>query len=257
MAGGVKKPPKTTRVKKDKTKSIQNFLNEVLPALKKEMVKKKTEPFSLAPYADLFKPDSKYIATYLLPLFRFLEKNTIVCNRYGCWDGKHQVKTTAGFERVMYLSKNLDEASFPADMQQYCTSRFGKEWYKIPAKDGFRAKAAFSNGFEGCFTVTLVGVYTDSFLDDKGQTVLTVNPVLSYDSVRPPAPKKEKVKKDKEEKKESVPRVVIESEGEGDSVSPIGEFPGVGAQQSQMEPLVLSDDEDEENDGDYEPSEKE
>lgn len=241
---GVTKPAKVSRVKKDKTKSIENFLSDVLPCLRKEMVRRKSDPFSLAPFAEYFKPDSKYIATYVLPLFRFLEKYTIVCTRYGVWDGKHQVRTRDGFDRVMYLSKNLDEASFPSDMQSYCTSRFGKEWFKIPAKDGFRAKAASSSGHQGQFTITLTGVYTDSFINSVGEEVLTINPELTYDSVRPPAPKKEKKPKVKKEKKPKAEEDGGDDDESG-AVSPIGEFPGIGAQTQALSPLSpLMSDED-------------
>jgi hypothetical protein len=251
--------PSTTsgkKVKRDKSKSIANFLSDVLPSLRKEMARKTKAPFSLADYSEYFKPDSKYIPTYILPLFRFLEKNTVMCTRYGVWEGKHQVHTLDGFDRVQILSKNLDQESFPPDIQRMCTMKYGKEWFKIPAKDGFRAKAACANGFEHRFTITLTGVYTDSFIDKKGQEVLTINPTLTYDAALAPAPKKERKQRktkevggggeDKSEAAVSESEEDDEEEEEDDGnnpVSPIGEFPGVGAQD---QPIIDLEDDDEE-----------
>lgn len=198
QAGGVVKPSAASSSKKRTEKAISQFLSDMLPALKKEMVKRKKEPFSWEPYQAFFKADSGYIQTFILPLFKFLEKDEIICSRYGHFDNKHMVKTTAGFERVMLLSRHCDTDELPGDVQQYLSTRFGKEWFKIPAKDGFRAKAAAAAGHEGCFKVVLTGLFEDSFQDVKtGETVFTINPSLSYEPCRPPPPKKEKAKKQK------------------------------------------------------------
>jgi hypothetical protein len=96
----------------------------------------------------------------------------------------------------MLLSRNCDEEELPAEVQQFLTKRFGKEWFKIPSKDGFRAKAAAAAGYEGCFKVILTGLFEDSFQDTQtGETVYTINPSLMYEPCRPPPPKKEKKSK--------------------------------------------------------------
>lgn len=188
--------PKKAHPRPEKSKNLSLFLNDVLPSLKKEMTRKKKEVFDLSAWSDYFKDGSKYIATYILPLFRFLEKNQIQCVRYGAWDNRHMVKTKAGFDRVMYLSKNADPMVFNNEMQLYCTQKYGKEWFKIPAKDGFRAKAASAAGYQGEFVIHLVGVYTDSYIDKEGKEIFTINPSLSFEPARAPivrAPRPKKV----------------------------------------------------------------
>jgi len=227
--------------KKRTEKAISQFLTDVLPALKKEMVKRKKEPFSWEPYRAYFKADSHYIQTFILPLFKFLEKDEIVCTRYGCFDNKHMVKTGDGFERVMLLSRHCDTNELPGDVQQYLSKRFGKEWFKIPSKDGFRAKAAAAAGHDGCFKVILTGLFEDSFQDVRtGETVYTINPILEFEPCRPPPPKKERsvtTKKKKEKKEESKEESKEEEEDSG--------VVEVGAQEVPIEPV---DEEEEEED---------
>lgn len=205
ICGGVIKSSSSSAAKKRTEKALGQFLSDVLPALKKEMVRRKKEVFSWDAYSHYFKPDSKYVATFCLPLFRFLEKDEIVCSRYGYFENRHMVKTSSGFERVMLLSRNLDSDELPSDVQQYLAKRFGREWFKIPSKDGFRAKAAAASGHEGQFKVILVGLFEDSFVDSQtGETVLTINPSLMYEPLRPPPPKKErKVSKSSSKKEEN------------------------------------------------------
>lgn len=234
---GVTKASSASSSKKRTEKAISQFLSDMLPALKKEMVKRKKEPFSWEPYQAFFKPDSGYIQTFILPLFKFLEKDEILCSRYGEFSNKHMVKTTAGFDRVMLLSRHCDTDELTGDVQQYLSTRFGKEWFKIPSKDGHRAKAAAAAGYEGCFKVILTGLYEDSFQDVKtGETVYTINPSLSYEPCRPPPPKKEKVakkqkgeKKEKKEKEESVATDTVD----------------VGAQEVPIELVSEGEEEDE------------
>jgi len=197
QAGGIIKPSTVSSTKKRTEKAISQFLTDILPALKKEMVRRKKDTFSWEPYMPYFKADSGYIQTFILPLFRFLEKEEIICSRYGLFENRHMVKSSAGFERVMLLSRHCDEEELSLDVQQYLTKRFGKEWFKIPSKDGFRAKAAAAAGYEGCFKVILTGLFEDSFQDTQtGETVYTINPSLMYEPCRPPPPKKEKKKKE-------------------------------------------------------------
>jgi len=198
-------------------RGVDQFLSDLLPNLKKEMTHKKKVVFDLTTYDAFFKHDSGYIATYLLPLFHFLAKTEIVCTRYGNYEGKHMVKTSHGFERVMILARYADPEDFTADIQTFCTQKYGKEWFKIPQKDGFRAKAAASAGHEGCFRVILTGVFLDSFINADRVEVHTINPVLTYESCRAPPPKKEK--KPRAAKKTDVEEEII----------------AVGAQENPME----------------------
>lgn len=191
----ISKPSSSSAAKKKHLKGMEQFLSDVLPNLKKEMLRKKKEPFDLAAYNDYFKSDSGYLATFILPLFHFTAKNEVICTRYGNFDGKHAVKTTAGFDRVMLISKNSDPEQFTPELEAYCMQRFGREWFKIPSKDSFRAKAAASAGHDGQFKVVLTGVYFDSFISKENTEVETINPILAYEPVRPPPPKKEKVPK--------------------------------------------------------------
>jgi len=244
---GVSKPSSNSSAKKRTEKAISQFLSDTLPALKKEMVKRKKEPFSWEHYQGYFRADSGYIQTYILPLFKFLEKDEIVCSRYGLFDNRHMVKTSSGFDHVMFLSKHCDSETLSPEVQQYLSQRFGKEWFKIPSKDGHRAKAAASAGYEGCFKVILTGLFEDSFTDSQtGQVIHTINPSLAYEPCRPPPPKKERAapvskknkKKEKEEEEEE------EEDGGDEGGSSI--LVPVGAQEVPLEPLRVREDGEEE-----------
>lgn len=207
---------------------VLNFKQSLLPQLKKEMdsFKKKKEDFNLEAYAAFFAPNSGTVATYILPLFRFLGKNTITCSRYGLFDTKHCVKTTEGFDRVLVLSNSADPADFTPDIQAFCAARYGKEWFKIPAKDGYKAKAACSGGHDKMFKVILTGVFFDSFIDSTtNEEVQTINPVLQYEPMAAPPPKKERktiVAKKVKSKKLDSPPPPKEEEGEDseDEINP-------------------------------------
>jgi len=194
--------------KKKKEEAFSQFITDVLPSLKKEMVRKKKEAFDWEKYSVYFKPDSGYMPTFILPLFRFLLTDEIICDRYGNFENKHRVKTIVGHKRVMDLSEHSDVLELTPEMLHYFSRRYGVEWFKIPSKDGFRAKAAAAAGFEGQFKVILTGLYEDSFTDNTtGQEIVTINPTLMYEPVLPPPPKKERKpsapKKDKNKKEES------------------------------------------------------
>lgn len=232
--GGIVKKSSQSPAKKKVEKAINQFLSDMLPTLKKEMVKRKKEPFSWENYQGYFRANSGYLQTYILPLFKFLEKDEIICSRYGLFDNRHMVKTSAGFDHVMFLSKNCDSETLPADVQQYLRQRFGKEWFKIPSKDSHRAKAAANAGHEGCFKVILTGLFEDSFTDTQtGETVHTINPSLAYEPCRPPPPKKERSAPSKKKKKEAVSEEEEENDGDNDE-SPCCE---VGAQEVPIEPV--------------------
>jgi len=154
------------------------------------------------------------------------------------------VKTTAGFDRVMLLSRHCSEEELAPDVQQYLTQRYGKEWFKIPAKDGFRAKAAAAAGHDGCFKVILTGLFEDSFTDPStGDTVLTINPSLMFEPCRPPAPKKEKSQK----KKKELPSSLAEKVAEVDDEEEVGQprLVQVGAQEVPIDLVEEDDDNDE------------
>lgn len=188
-----KAPTSVSGKKKKKEKAFSQFITDVLPSLKKEMVRKKKEPFDWDRYSHYFKPDSGYMPTFILPLFRFLLADEIICDRYGNFDNKHRVKTAAGHKRVMDLSEHNDILELTPEMLHYFARRFGVEWFKIPSKDGFRAKSAAAAGHEGQFKIILTGLYEDSFTDSAtGQEVVTINPILMYEPVLPPPPKKER-----------------------------------------------------------------
>lgn len=190
--GGVSKP-KNAAKKKKKEQAFSQFITDVLPSLKKEMIRKKKEAFDWDDYSKYFRPDSGYVATFMLPLFRFLLTDEIICDRYGNFDNKHRVKTAVGHKRVMDLSENSDVLELTPEMIHYFNKRFGVEWFKIPSKDGFRAKAAAAAGYDGQFKVILTGLYEDSFTDNAtGKEVITINPTLMYEPVLPPPPKKER-----------------------------------------------------------------
>jgi hypothetical protein len=160
------------------------FIANSLPTLKKELSLRKKEPFHWSDYAHYFKPGSKYIQTFVLPLFHFLETDEIICSRYGCFDGKHMVKTTDGFQRVMLLSKYCTPDELDEQTVLYMTKKYGREWFKIPSKDGFRAKSASAAGHEGLFKVRLLGIFEDSFVDQTSLApVLCINPILSFEPV--------------------------------------------------------------------------
>lgn len=212
-----------TKSKKRTEKAIGQFLSEILPTLKKEMVRRKKEPFSWSNYEAFLKPDSGYVQTYILPLFKFLEKDEIICSRYGCFENRHMVKTSFGFDRVMTLSRHCDADELTPDVLTYLTQRYGKEWFKIPAKDGFRAKAAAATGHEGCFKIILTDLFEDTFQDvQTGQTIRSINPSLLYEPCRPPPVKKEREKKPRKVKEEEE-----EEEGgeEEERISPAQEVP--------------------------------
>jgi len=166
--------------KKNK-ETAARFIANTLPTLKKELSIRKKEPFRWEDYSHYFKPGSKYIQTFILPLFHFLETDRIVCNRYGCFDGKHMVKTTDGFQRVMLLSKYCTPDELDEQTTMYMTKKYGREWFKIPSEDGFRAKAASAAGHEGMFTVKLLGILKISFMNHTSlETVLSINPILCF-----------------------------------------------------------------------------
>ena len=103
--------------KKRKDKVLKQFISDILTSLKKEMLRQKKIVFSWDDYTSYFTPDSPYLQTYLLPLFRFLNKTSIICSRYGCFDGKHRVKTSEGAEKLEVLFKA--NASIPATSTDY------------------------------------------------------------------------------------------------------------------------------------------
>lgn len=180
--GTVPKPSSSKLSKKEK--AIQDFMLDILPTLKKNMKSQKTKqsPFRIREQNQYFDKGSKYLPTYLLPLFHFLGTEEITCSRYGNFDGKHMVKTDFGFKHASLLINHCEELS--SDERNYLMTKYGKEWFKIPSKDGVKAASANRYGDKGEFKIILVGVYEDSFLNDEGVEVMTINPILRYDPIK-------------------------------------------------------------------------
>jgi len=173
-------PPKLSK----KEQAVQDFMLDILPALKKNLKQKKSQSqaFRIRDHGEYFTASSKFIPTYLLGLFHFLGVEEIVCSRYGNFDSKHMVKTSAGFNHASLLINHCD--SLGENEISYLMKKFGKEWFKIPSKDGVKASSANRYGDKGDFRVILVGLYEDSFRDSEGAEVFTINPILRYEPVK-------------------------------------------------------------------------
>lgn len=198
--------PPSKKSKKDQL--IEDFMITQLPALRKEIKlrKKEQNSFNIRDYPEYFKPGGAYLPTYCLSLFNFLGKNEIVCSQYGMFDrSRHMVKTNEGFNHASLIISSMGD-SISADEAEHMIKRFGREWFKIPAKDASRVATAFRFGDGHQFKVVLTGVYKDSFFGEDGEEVLTVNPVLRYEPIRASAPKAKKEKKTTD----SVSEVVVD-----------------------------------------------
>jgi len=189
--------------KSRKEQILEDFMITQLPALRKEIKLKKKEQaaFNVRDYPQYFKSGGDFTPTYCLSLFGFLGKNEIVCTQYGAFDGnRHMVKTTDGFNHVSLIIASLgaSDTLSPEEME-HMMKRFGREWFKIPAKDAPRVSSAYRFGDGHHFKVVLTGIYEDSFFGENGVEIKTANPVLRYEPVRAAAPK---------QKKEAVPKPV-------------------------------------------------
>lgn len=181
-----------------KEKQINDFVLGVLPALKKDLKgrKQSAQAFKIRDHSNYFTPSSNHIATFILPLFHFLGKEEVICHRYGNFNGKHMVKTNSGFERATFLVNNAN-IQMSDEEKSFLMSKFGKEWFKIPSKDVMKVNTAHKYGEKGEFKISLIGLYEDSFLDESGHEVFTINPILKYEPYHP-APSKKKESKSKE-----------------------------------------------------------
>lgn len=198
--------PPSKKSKKDQL--IEDFMITQLPALRKEIKLRKKEQnnFNIRDYPEYFKPGGAYLPTYCLSLFNFLGKNELVCSQYGVFDrSRHMVKTNEGFNHASLIISSMGDTISP-DESEHMIKRFGREWFKIPAKDASRVATAFRFGDGHQFKVILTGVYKDSFFGEDGEEVLTVNPVLRYEPVRGTTPKVKKEKK----LSESAPELVVD-----------------------------------------------
>lgn len=203
---GISTPTAPPPKKSKKDQLVEDFMITQLPALRKEIKlrKKEQSTFNIRDYPDYFKAGSEYTPTYCLSLFNFLGKNEIVCSQYGCFDkSRHMVKTNEGFTHASLIISSLGDTISPEE-SEHMISRFGREWFKIPAKDSSRASTAFRFGEGHQFKVVLTGIYNDSFFADKGEEILTVNPILRYEPLRAPSQKVKKEKKSQEDKSEPV-----------------------------------------------------
>lgn len=182
------RPRKSSKARKTEA-AVQQFINDILPSLRKEMSqnKKMKSSVNLGDFAMYFHPSSKVRPAYLFPLFHFLNRTEIICTRYGNFNGSHKVKSADGCAHALLLSQSVD---LTEEENQYIMRRFGRDWHKIPAKDGNIAMNAHRTGHMGQFKITLVGSYEDQFLDSQtGETIYTLNPVLSYEAIKAPAAK--------------------------------------------------------------------
>jgi hypothetical protein len=94
------------------------------------------------------------------------------------------VKTTDGFNHCMLLNKHSHVNNIKEEELSFIMKRFGKEWHKIPAKDEVRVSMAIRAGHMGQFKITLTGVYEDSFYNNEGEEICTLNPILNYEGIR-------------------------------------------------------------------------
>lgn len=165
--------------------AVQQFIDTYLPALRKEMSQqRKREQFKLTDYQECFQPNSRVRPTYILPLLHFIGSNSITCTKFGKFDGKCMIKTTDGFNHCMLLNKFSSANNIKEEELSFIMKRFGKEWHKIPAKDEVRVSMAIRAGHMGQFKITLSGVYEDSFFNNEGEEILTLNPILNYEGIR-------------------------------------------------------------------------
>lgn len=188
--------------KKTKNQAIlEQFMMDTLPALRRNMKQAKAAQasFKITEHSQYFGKTSPFVATFILPLFHFLGKEEIVCSQVRDFNGKKYVKTTAGFNHAtLIVNHALDLTD---EEKEYVMKKFGNDFFKIPSKDWVKAVSASKYGDKGEFKVTLTGLYEDSFRDDEGKEVMTINPILRYDSIhaKPSTDKKDK-KKEKKEK---------------------------------------------------------
>lgn len=198
-------PRESTAIGPKKTKNdaiIEQFMIDTLPALRKNIKQQKAtqENFKIRNYAHYFKSNSGFLPTFILPLFHFLGKEEIICSRVSDFNGKKFVKTEAGFHQASLIANNALDLT--DEERDYLMKKFGKEYFKIPTKDYVKAASACKYGEKNEFRVTLVGLYEDSFLNDVGEEISTINPILRYDPIRPKPEKKKKEKKEEKKEKE-------------------------------------------------------
>lgn len=206
---GEKKTTGAPPVKKSrKAQELDDFTMNLLPALKKDVKNQKKEKntFNIRAYDRYFKEGSEWVATYSLNLFYFLGKSEILCTEYGCFNGKHMVKTIEGFNHATFITSSLKDDLLSSEEAEALMRRYGREWHKIPPKDSPKVSTAFEYGDHNQFKVILLNLYEDQYFT-KGPEgnvvkVKTINPVYRYEAIRLPAPKEKKEKKSKKEKKE-------------------------------------------------------
>jgi len=187
-----KKKTKTAKAKSKskKEKALEDFMLIQLPALRKEVKLKKKDQssFNVRDFPQYFKVGGDFIPTYCLSLFNFLGKNEIVCTQYGVFEkNKHLVKTIEGFNHANLIIGSVGPDVLSPDEAEHMMKRFGREWFKIPAKDAPRVSTAYRFGDNHQFKVVLTGIYEDSFYDDNGDEIFTANPVLRYEPFRAPS----------------------------------------------------------------------
>ena len=187
--------PPTKKSRKDKI--LDDFLITQLPALQKDVkLKKKDQPsFHIRDYTDYFKPGSEWTPTYCLALFNFLGKNEILCDRYGVFEGgRHSVHTIDGFTYANIIQSSVGDM-LSAEETHFMMNRYGKEWFKIPAKDAPHVTNAYRFGDGHQFKVIIFGIEEGSFFGKDGNEILSLTPKLRYEAYKAPPEKVKKPKK--------------------------------------------------------------
>ena len=187
--------PPTKKSRKDKL--LDDFLITQLPALQKDVKLKKKEKksFRIRDYADYFKAGSEWTPTYCLALFNFLGKEEILCDRYGVFQGnRHCVHTLDGFTHASLIQSNAGHMLSPEETH-FIMNRYGKEWFKIPAKDAPNVTTAHRFGDAHQFKVIIFGIEEGSFYGKDGEEILSLTPKLRYEAYKAPPEKVKKPKK--------------------------------------------------------------
>jgi hypothetical protein len=190
-------PPAPPTKKSRKDKLLDDFLMTQLPALQKDVKLKKKDQvaFHIRDYADYFKAGSEWTPTYCLALFNFLGKNEILCDRYGVFEGgRHSIHTVDGFTHANIIQSSVGDMLSPEETT-FMMNRYGKEWFKIPAKDAPHVSTAYRFGDGHQFKVIIFGIEEGSFFGKDGKEILSLTPKLRYEAYKAPPEKVKKPKK--------------------------------------------------------------
>lgn len=226
IASTEKKEESVPSKKTKKDLLLEDFMLIQLPALRKEVkLRKKVQAnFNVRGHPQYFKTGGEFTPTYCLSLFHFLGKNEILCSQYGLFDSsRHMIKTSDGFNHCNLIIASVGDDTLSPEEAEHMMKRFGREWFKIPAKDASKVQSAFRFGDGHQFKIILTGIYEDSFFGEEGEEIKTANPVLRYEPYRAPTPKVSSSSSSSDVKKtkaKSMPSVVQEIISETPLFSP-------------------------------------